>query len=158
MVYYHTMTRYWLMKSEPTNYSIDDLKKEKTCTWDGVRNYQARNFMMKDMKLGDEVLFYHSSTEPPGIVGLATVCKEAVVDDTQFDKKSKYYDKRATLDKPIWYCVHVKFKKKLKTPITLQQIKLNKKLRLMMVVKKGSRLSVQPVSKTEYDVIIKMTT
>ena len=148
------MKQYWLMKSEPTNYSIDDLKKEKECLWDGVRNYQARNFMMKDMKIGDEVLFYHSNTTPPGIVGLAAVSKKAVPDDTQFDKKSKYYDKKATHLKPIWYCVHVKFKKKLKTPITLPQIKLHQELRQMMVAKKGSRLSVQPVTKHHYNIIL----
>ncbi len=148
------MKQYWLMKTEPTNYSIDDLKKEKECMWDGVRNYQARNFMMKDMRVGDEVLFYHSSAIPPGIVGLATVSKEAVVDDTQFDKKSKYYDNKATPAKPIWYCVYVKFKKKLKIPITLSHIKQHKELRKMMVAKRGSRLSIQPVTKDQYNTIL----
>lgn len=153
-VIHFAMKQYWLMKSEPTNYSIDDLAKEKKCMWDGVRNYQARNFMMKDMTVDDEVLFYHSNATPPGIFGLATVSKKAVPDDTQFDKKSKYFDKKATPSKPIWYCVCVKFKKKLNVPITLPQIKLHKELRKMVVAKKGSRLSIQPVTKNHYSVIL----
>ena len=101
--------QYWLMKSEPDVFSIDDLKKQKQTTWDGVRNYQARNFMMNDMQVGDLVLFYHSNAKPPGIAGLATVSKKAEPDPTQFDKKSEYFDPKATKEKPRWFCVKVKF-------------------------------------------------
>ena len=97
--------RYWLMKSEPDVFSIDDLKASKTSLWDGVRNYQARNFMMNDMKVGDLVLFYHSNAKPPGVAGVAVISKEAVPDVTAQDEKSKYYDPKAAPEKPIWFCV-----------------------------------------------------
>ena len=101
--------QYWLMKSEPNSYSITDLKRDKTAFWDGVRNYQARNFMMKDMKKGDKVLFYHSSSNPPGVVGLAVICKEAEADQTALDESSQYYDPKATKENPIWFAVTVQF-------------------------------------------------
>ena len=97
------------MKSEPTTYSIDHLKKDKKTIWDGVRNYQARNFMMQDMKVGDTVLFYHSNAEPPGVSGVAKISKAAIPDPTQFDKKSKYFDPKATKEKPRWFCVEIAF-------------------------------------------------
>ena len=149
--------RFWLMKSEPTNYSIDDLRREKTCLWDGVRNYQARNFMMKDMQKGADVLFYHSNTKVPAIVGLAKVVSfVAIPDVTQFDPKSQYFDKKATFEKPIWYCVKVKFQKKLKNPISLAQLKSHKDLKSLWVIKKGMRLSIQPVTKEDFQVLLKM--
>lgn len=146
--------KYWLMKSEPEEFSIDDLEKQKTSLWTGVRNYQARNFMMKDMSLGDRVLFYHSSCEVPGVVGLAQVSKLAVADPLQFDKKSEYYDPKATKEKPIWFCVEVKFVEKFKSPYTLNDIKTNSKLKDMLVVKRGMRLSIQPVQKQDYETIL----
>lgn len=150
--------RYWLMKSEPSTYGIDHLQKDKTTQWEGVRNYQARNFMMRDMKVGHQVLFYHSNAKPPGITGLATVSKEAYPDYFALDSKSKYFDPRATKEKPIWYMVDVTFKKKLKTIISLEELKTYPELAEMMVLRKGSRLSIQPVKKEEYDFIIKTIT
>lgn len=147
--------QYWLMKSEPDAYSIDDLQKEGKTLWDGIRNYQARNFMMNDMNVGDEVLFYHSNAKPPGIVGLAKITAEAVPDPSVFDKKSKYYSEKSTLEKPIWHCVEVSFKKKFKSMYSLDDLKLAKELEEMLVVRKGQRLSIQPVDKKHYDIIVK---
>lgn len=147
--------KYWLMKSEPDVFSIEDLEKNKTTLWEGVRNYQARNFMMKDMAIGDSVLFYHSNAEPPGIAGLATVSKLAMPDPTQFDNKSEYFDKKATAQKPIWYCVEVRFQKKFKNIFSLSDIKADKNLKDMVVVQKGSRLSIQPVNEKDFKYILK---
>jgi len=143
------------MKTEPEVFSIDDLKKNKTTLWEGVRNYQARNFM-KEMQVNDAVLFYHSNSKPSGVAGLATVYKTAVPDPTQFDKKSEYYDSKATLTKPIWFCTEVKFKNKFNNFISLEIIKNDKNLSGMMVVQKGSRLSVQPVSSTDFEYIYQL--
>jgi len=148
--------KYWLMKSEPDVYSIDSLKKEKKCLWDGIRNYQARNFMMKDMEVGDQVLFYHSNHKPPGIAGLAVVSKEAQPDPTQFDKKSKYFDAKSSKENPRWHCVEVKYKKKFKNYISLDQIRELKSLADMMVIRKGARLSIQPVTQKEFETICKI--
>lgn len=148
---------YWLLKSEPEVYSIDNLKKDKTTWWECVRNYQARNYMMKDMQVGDEVLFYHSNAEPAGIFGLAQISSLAAPDQTQFDKKSDYFEKRATKEKPVWYCVEIKYKSHLKNPATLAALKLDKKLKDMLVVQRGQRLSVQPVSKKDFDYIVSIT-
>lgn len=150
------MKKYWLMKTEPDVFSIDDLKKSTTTLWEGVRNYQARNYMMKDMNINDEVLFYHSSTDPSGIVGLATVSQKAMPDLTQFNKKSEYFDPKATKEKPNWYCVEVKYKSTFKKILTLQEIKNIPALKNMMVIKKGSRLSIQPVSEDDFNYIKKM--
>lgn len=147
---------YWLMKSEPDVYSIDTLKKEKTTLWDGIRNYQARNFMMKDMVVGDQVLFYHSNHKPPGVAGLAVISKNAQPDPTQFDKKSQYFDAKSSKENPRWHCVEVKYNKKFKTYISLDDIREEKKLTDMMVIRKGSRLSIQPVTKKEFDHVCKM--
>jgi predicted RNA-binding protein with PUA-like domain len=149
--------KYWLMKSEPEVFSINDLEKVKSTLWEGVRNYQARNFMMKDMAIGDQVLFYHSNAEPPGIAGVAVVHKTAVPDPTQFDKKSEYYDKKATVDKPIWYCVEVKYLKKFKNIFSLSDIRADKNLKNMLVIQKGSRLSIQPVDKKDFQYIVDKT-
>lgn len=143
------------MKTEPDVFSIETLKKDKTTRWEGVRNYQARNHMMNDMKVGDEILFYHSSTDPSSIVGLATVSKKALPDATQFNKKSEYFDPKATLEKPIWFCVEVKYKSTLKDPLTLHQIKEISALKEMIVIQKGSRLSIQPVTEKDFNYIVK---
>ncbi len=148
--------KYWLMKSEPDVFSIDDLKQKKTTLWDGVRNYQARNFMMNDMRVGDVVLFYHSNAEPPGIAGLAKISHLAQPDPSQFDKKSEYYDAKATPHAPRWFGVTVEFVKKFKTLISLEDIRSHKELQSMLVIKKGQRLSIQPVTKAEFDVIQKL--
>lgn len=146
------------MKSEPDVFSIDDLMKRSNQTelWDGVRNYQARNFMMKDMKIGDLVLFYHSNAEPSGVAGLATVASAAEVDPLQFDKKSEYYDPKSTKEKPRWFCVRVKFKERFKRLVPLAEIKEKAELSKMHLVQKGSRLSITPVTETEYKTIISM--
>lgn len=147
---------YWLMKSEPNTYSIDDLKKDKKTIWDGVRNYQARNFMMKEMSLGDKVLFYHSNSKPSGVSGVAKVTREATPDPSALDKKSKYYDSEASKEKPIWFCVEVGFDKKLKRVVSLEEIKNVSALSKMLLVKKGMRLSIQPVEKKEFELICKL--
>lgn len=141
---------YWLIKSEPLSYSIDHLKRDKETAWSGVRNYQARNFMMK-MKKGDLVLFYHSSCEIPGIYGLSEVAKEAEPDETQFDKKGHYYESRASREKPMWQCATIKFIKKFKEPIPLGVMRIDPILKEMHVMQKGSRLSVTPVSAREFE-------
>jgi predicted RNA-binding protein with PUA-like domain len=140
---------YWLLKSEGSCYSIDDLKADKKTAWTGIRNYQSKNFMVNDMKVGDVVFFYHSQGDtinPTGIYGLASVCSKPHPDETQFDKRDEHFDPKATEEKPIWHCVDIKFVKKLKNPITLAQIKFDPKLEGMRVREVGSRLSVQPVS------------
>lgn len=143
------------MKSEPDVFSIDHLQKDKTTLWEGVRNYQARNFMMNDMHIGDDVLFYHSSAETTGIAGLAKITKEKQPDPSQFDKKSKYFDNKATKQKPIWFCVEIGFVKKFPKVITLADLKTKKELSEMLVLKRGQRLSIQPVTSAEFEWIIK---
>jgi predicted RNA-binding protein with PUA-like domain len=148
--------QYWLMKSEPDVFSIDDLARDRTTWWEGVRNYQARNFMMKDMKVGDEILFYHSSAEPPGIAGIAKVSQAAKPDESQFDKKSEYYEPKATPQVPRWYCIQVEFVEKFKRLITLENLKTENPLFNMLVIKRGQRLSIQPVTAQEFAHIKKM--
>lgn len=148
--------KFWLMKSEPDVFSIDHLKKDKTTWWEGVRNYQARNFMMKDMQVGDEVLFYHSNATPPGVAGLARVSKLAEADKLQFDKKSEYHDPKAALDKPIWFCVQLEYNKHFKHFVSLNDLRENEKLADMTVLQKGSRLSIQPVDKKHFEIVKKM--
>lgn len=149
---------YWLMKSEPTTYSIDDLKRDKKTSWEGVRNYQARNFMRDQMKIGDLVLFYHSNAEPPGVAGLAKVCKLAHPDRSAWDPKSKYYDSKATPQNPIWMMVDIEFVQKFSSLVSLEVLKKTKGLSTMIVLQKGSRLSVQPVSKEHFEIVKKMGT
>lgn len=146
---------YWLMKSEPDVFSIDDLKNRPSEHWDGVRNYQARNFM-REMAVGDEILFYHSNATPPGVAGVARVCKEAYPDHTQFDAKSKYFDPKSGKDKPRWEMVDVEFVAKFPSFVSLEQLKADPDLADMKVVQKGSRLSVQPVSKDHFEHVVKM--
>tara|TARA_R110000868_G_scaffold117600_15_gene312602 strand:+ start:100987 stop:101445 length:459 start_codon:yes stop_codon:yes gene_type:complete len=142
---------YWLMKSEPDVLSIDDLKTKKKTGWDGVRNYQARNFMRDDMKKGDLVLIYHSSCKVPGIYGVAKVTKESMPDPTQFEKKSEYFDPKATPQEPRWFMVEVGFVKKFKQAVTLEFMKSEKSLGDMIVLRKGSRLSITPVDKKHFE-------
>ncbi|MGD8779614.1 MAG: EVE domain-containing protein [Ignavibacteria bacterium] len=150
--------KYWLFKSEPDAYSIDDLAniKNQTDHWDGIRNYQARNFIRDDMKVGDKVLFYHSNTKPTAVVGTCEIVKEAYPDYTAFNPKSKYYDQKSSPDKPAWFMVDVKLVKKFKYQVTLEEIKNNPKLKNMRLVQLGNRLSVFPVEKNEFDEIVKM--
>ena len=140
-----TEPNYWLMKSEPDAYSIDTLKNDGITLWDGIRNYQARNFM-RNMNLGDKVFFYHSNCKPPGIVGLMEVTDLKIVDPTQFDKDSKYYDPKSKLDNPRWDCVKVKYIFKSKKILSLPDLKILFSEDQLLVVKKGNRLSILPVS------------
>ncbi len=147
---------YWLMKSEPETFSIDDLAKcpKQTTSWDGVRNYQARNFM-REMEVGDQVFFYHSSTDPTAIVGVAEVVKKAYPDPTAFDPKDKHYDPKSKPASPIWEMVDIKFVKKFDHVLTLQELRDLPGLEKMELLRKGSRLSVQPVRPEEWKIVIK---
>jgi predicted RNA-binding protein with PUA-like domain len=145
---------YWLIKSEPGTYSIDDLHRDGRTRWDGVRNFRARNYM-KEMEEGDLVLFYHSSAEPPGAAGIAKVDREAYPDPSQFDPKSEYHDPRSTKDNPRWWLVDVAFLEKLDRLVTLPEIKAEPALADMVLVN-NSRLSVQPVTKGEFEKVKKM--
>lgn len=147
---------HWLMKSEPDAFSIDDLKRRKQEPWDGVRNYQARNFMRDGMRPGDKVFFYHSNCQPPGIVGIAEVATDAYPDPSQFDPKSKYFDAGSSRDKPRWLLVDVKFVKKLKRIITLDELKADDALADMPLVRKGNRLSVMPVDAPHWKHILSL--
>jgi len=152
------MPNYWLMKSEPTTYSIFDLEKapQKTTCWEGVRNYQARNMLRDDIKKGDLVFFYHSNTKPIGIFGTAEVVRGGYPDHFQFDPQSKYHDPKAIQDNPRWYMVDIKHKKTFSQPITLEALKYIPGLENMKVIQKGQRLSVQPVTAKEWDIILKI--
>lgn len=147
--------RYWLMKSEPSVFSIDDLKTCKVTCWDGVRNYQARNFMRDEMKIGDGVLFYHSNAQPSGIAGLAEVVKESYPDYTAFDPKDVHYDPKSDPGKPTWYMVDVKFVRTCKFIILLDRLKAIPALKNMALFKYG-RLSVQPVTPQEWKIILSL--
>ena len=149
--------RYWLVKSEPSDYSFDDLQSEEdqTAEWDGVRNYQARNNMRDEMKLGDGVLFYHSQTKPMAVVGTAVVVKEGYPDYTAWDPGSQHPDPKSTPEKPIWYMVDIKANRKLANPVTLEAIKAAPGLEGMVLVN-NSRLSVQPVTAEEWQAIVEM--
>ncbi|MEP7043408.1 MAG: EVE domain-containing protein [Dokdonella sp.] len=146
--------KYWLMKSEPDAFSIDDLARVKIEPWTGVRNYQARNFMRDGMKPGDGVLFYHSSCAEPGVVGVAEVVSEAYPDPTQFERKSDYYDAASTHENPRWMLVDVAFKRKLKRTVTLVELKEQPRLDGFALLQRGNRLSVLPVSKAQWDCIL----
>lgn len=149
--------RYWLMKSEPGVFSIEDLArspKQTTC-WDGVRNYQARNFM-REMAVGDRVLFYHSSAEPPAVVGIAEIVQTAYPDKTQFDKASHHYDPASDPSAPRWDMVDIRHCQTFKTSLPLDRLRQESKLKNMVLLRKGSRLSVQPVTETEWAVVLKL--
>ena len=145
--------QYWLFKTEPDEFSIDDLKRKKEEIWDGIRNYQARNFLRDQVALGDLVFIYHSSCKEPGIVGIAKVNKTAFPDPSQFDTQSKYYDAKATKDNPRWTSVTLEFVDKLRI-IALSKLKADKQLESMHLVQKGSRLSIQPVTNREWEYIL----
>ena len=147
---------YWLMKTEPEAYSWDDLKNKPNSTdfWDGVRNYQARNFM-RDMKVGDKVFFYHSQINPPAIVGIATVVREAYPDPTQFDPESKYFDPKSKTEDPRWSVVDIRSEAEFADPVTLPELRDIPDLEEMVLLRKGSRLSVQPVTEKEWKIITK---
>ncbi len=146
---------YWLVKSEADCYSIDDLKRDKQALWGGVRNYQARNFL-REMKKGDGVLYYHSSSQPMGVVGVAKVAADAVPEPAQFLKKDEYYDPKATEEKPIWFAPMIAFEEKFAGCVTLGEIKIDPKLSSIGVAQQGSRLSVQPVSETHFKRILEL--
>ena len=145
---------YWLLKSEEECYSIADLKRDKVTPWSGVRNYQARNFMMREMEVGDLALFYHSSSKQAGVYGIAKIVSEAHPDETQFDPNNEHYDPKASKEKPIWFCVDVAFVEIFNEPITLLEIKRDSALEGMLVRARGSRLSIQPVSKEHFEHIV----
>jgi predicted RNA-binding protein with PUA-like domain len=144
--------RYWLMKSEPDEFSIDDLVREKSTAWFGVRNYQARNFMKNDMRVGDGVLFYHSSCPEPGIAGLAEVSSEAYPDSSQFDRSTPYFDAAARRDSPRWYNVDVRIVRKTAL-VPLSELRRHPELAGMRVLARGNRLSITPVERAEWHFI-----
>lgn len=148
--------RYWLFKSEPDVYGIDQLERDGATFWDGVRNYQARNLMRDDMQLDDGVLFYHSNAKPMAVVGLARICKEGYPDQTQFEPGHKYHDPGSDPADPRWYHVDVAFVAKARAPVTRDMMKDEPKLADMMLLQRGSRLSVQPVTRAEWRTVLKM--
>ena len=147
---------YWLMKTEPDTFGIHDLARVGTEPWTGVRNYTARNWMRDEMKEGDLVLFYHSSCEPPGVAGLARIARTGVVDETQFEPSSPYYDPGAKREAPRWICVEVAYIETLPRMVALEELRGNPRLADMLVLKRGMRLSVQPVTQKDYDTIVAM--
>jgi predicted RNA-binding protein with PUA-like domain len=149
--------KYWLMKSEPDVFSFQDLKArpKQTEPWNGVRNYQARNFMRDEMNIGDLILFYHSSCEVPGVAGIAKVASAPYPDSTQFDKKSEYFDPKATKENPRWILVDVKYEKDL-NHVSLEELKTHKELASMRLMQKGNRLSILPVTPEEFKFIVKL--
>ena len=149
------MSKYWLMKSEPGDYSINDLKKDGKTHWDGVRNYQARNFMRDQMKPGDEVLFYHSNAKPPAVAGLAKVVRQGYPDHTARDPKDKHYDPKASQEDPRWFMVDIAFVDKFAEPIPLGVLRETPGLEQMALLNR-SRLSVQPVSPDEFNIVLRL--
>lgn len=148
--------RYWLFKCEPDCYSIDDLKRDKKTTWEGVRNYQARNLIRDEMQVGDDVLFYHSSCDPPGVAGLARICAAAYPDDTAWQAGNMYFDPKASPDNPIWMRVDVAFVKKFGELIDLDAMTANPRLEGLLALARGNRLSVQPVTADHFAEVLKM--
>jgi predicted RNA-binding protein with PUA-like domain len=150
--------KYWLVKTEPECFSIHDLAKapNQTTGWSGVRNYQARNFLRDEMKLGDRVLVYHSSTDPKAIVGIAVIARESYPDHTAWDKKDDHFDPASTADDPRWFMVDLRLEQIFQDPVLLEKLRGVAALKDMELLRKGSRLSVQPVRKSEFDAILKM--
>ncbi|TPQ26077.1 EVE domain-containing protein [Methylomonas koyamae] len=148
--------RYWLMKSEPETFGIDDLyaRPQQTEHWDGVRNYQARNMMRDEMKIGDQILFYHSNCDEPGVVGIAEVVRESYPDFTAFDPDDKHFDPKSHLDKPTWFMVDVKFVRKLSRTISLRELKTKSELGELALLRRGNRLSIMPVSAEQWAFIL----
>jgi predicted RNA-binding protein with PUA-like domain len=153
-----TDANYWLLKTEPDSFSIEDMRDSpgKTTCWDGVRNYQARNTLRDQMQLGDRVLIYHSSTDPTAIVGIARIVKAGYPDHTAWDKKSPHYDPDSTKDNPRWFMVDIQLERIFQRPVTLAELKKIPALKQMELLRKGSRLSVQPVRKEEFKAILKL--
>lgn len=152
------MPNYWLMKSEPGEFSIDDLsaRPSKTEPWDGVRNYQARNIMRDEMKPGDQAFFYHSACEEPGIVGIVRIASDAYPDPTAFDPQDKHYDPKSDRDDPRWFLVDVEFVRKLKRTISLRELKQHETLSDMVLLRRGNRLSVMPVSEDHWRYVLEL--
>jgi len=148
--------QYWLMKSEPDVFSIEDLQQKGQTSWDGVRNYQARNFMRDQMRVGDLVLFYHSNAKPSGVAGLARVCRTAYPDHTALDPNSEYHDPKATREDPIWMMVDVEFVSKFRRLVSLEELKQEAELAEMWVLRPGQRLSVQPVDPRHFERVVEM--
>jgi predicted RNA-binding protein with PUA-like domain len=151
--------KYWLFKTDPEDFSLENLKSApaQTTNWSGVRNYQARNFLRDEIKKGDEILFYHSSADPPSIVAVCEVVKEGYADHTQFDPEDKHFYPSAVPETPIWYQVDIKLKQELSTAVTLPQLKSNANLRNMRILHRGNRLSIMPVTEEEFDEVLKMS-
>lgn len=147
---------YWLMKCEPAAYTIDDLERDGTTSWEGVRNFQARNFMRDEMKVGDKVLFYASNADPSGVTGLAEIARAGYPDKFATQKGHKYFDPKATKENPIWTMVDIRFVAKFPSIVSLETLKEAPGLEEMVVTKKGSRLSIQPVTKKEFDIVVKL--
>jgi predicted RNA-binding protein with PUA-like domain len=145
----------WLMKSEPEVFSIDDLAREGKTSWEGVRNYQARNFMRDEMRVGDRVLYYHSNAEPTGVAGLARVARTGYPDPTACDPASDYFDPKASDDDPRWFMVDIEFEERFPRVITLDELRAAPGLEKMLVINK-SRLSVQPVTDAEFEIVVKL--
>jgi predicted RNA-binding protein with PUA-like domain len=150
--------RYWLMKSEPEEFSIDDLQRRpgQTEPWNGVRNFQARNLIRDVLCRGDQAFFYHSGCAVPGIAGIMSIASSARPDPTAFDPKSKYYDPKSKSHTPTWYLVDVKFQRRLQRLIPLAELKMHKPLRKMQLLQRGNRLSVMPVTRQEWEYILKL--
>jgi predicted RNA-binding protein with PUA-like domain len=148
--------KYWLMKCEPAAYSIDDLARDGVTTWEGVRNYQARNFLRDQMQVGDGVLFYASNADPSGVTGLAEIARPGYPDAFAWKKGHKYFDAASTPDKPLWYLVDIRFVERFPEIVPLDVLKKTAGLEQMMVIRKGARLSVQPVTKGEFDIVSKL--
>ncbi|HEV7487923.1 MAG TPA: EVE domain-containing protein [Thermoanaerobaculia bacterium] len=148
--------KYWLMKCEPSAYTIERLSRDGTTSWEGVRNYQARNFMRDEMKKGDRVLFYASNADPSGVTGVAEIAREAYADKFATKKGHDYYDPKATAENPIWYMVDLGFIETFPHIVPLETLKSTPGLEEMVVTKKGSRLSIQPVTKSEFDIVVKL--
>lgn len=148
--------KYWLMKCEPSAYTIDDLERDGTTGWEGVRNFQARNFLRDEMKVGDGALFYASNADPSGVTGVAKVVRAGYPDPFAWKKGQKYFDPKSTRESPTWYTVDIEFVEKFAGTVSLAELKANPALSEMMVTRKGSRLSVQPVSRAEYNEVVRM--
>jgi len=148
--------RYWLMKCEPAAYTIDDLARDGKTSWEGVRNYQARNFIRDEMQEGDGVLFYASNADPSGVTGLASIARAGYPDAFAWKKGHKYFDAASTKEAPIWYSVDIAFAERFPGTVSLDTLKSTPGLENMMVTKKGSRLSIQPVTKTEFDIVTRL--
>jgi predicted RNA-binding protein with PUA-like domain len=145
----------WLLKTEPEAYSIDDLERQGVGSWDGVRSFQARN-NLRAMRVGDQCFFYHASTEPPGVVGICEVAREAYPDHTAWDPASKYHDPKSTPEKPLWFMPDVRFVEKFPRIVTLSELRQTPGLEAMALLKRGQRLSVQPVTDDEWDIIVRL--